>query len=121
MTIEDAITHHAWAAIASSGKVAEEHRQQAEWLQELKFLKEEHDEICVNEWLAIIGRDTFKKANDRLERENAKLRELVRDLVALPAVPAFDCFGCRYEKHTDCGGGCTLVRRAKELGIEVDE
>lgn len=55
----------------------------------------------------------------RLKAENDKLRELVSDLVALPAVPAFDCYGCRYERHTDCNDGCTLVRRAKEMGIEA--
>ena len=58
----------------------------------------------------------------RLKAENADLRELVRDLVRLPAVPCFDCFGCKYERHHDCESGfkCALVERAKRLGIEVD-
>ena len=61
-----------------------------------------------------------RKQNDLLKAENAKLRELVRDLVMLPSVPAFDCYGCRYEKHHDCGVlGCKLVERARELGIET--
>lgn len=68
-----------------------------------------------------VGDLPFLSEIKRLYDENDRLRELVRDLVALPAVPAFDCFGCRYEKHTDCAGGCALVRRAEELGIEVKE
>lgn len=45
---------------------------------------------------------------------------LLRDLVQLVAVPAFDCYGCKYEEHKDCKDGCVLISRAKELGIEVE-
>ena len=53
--------------------------------------------------------------------ENAKLRELARD--ALMLTEDTDCYGCRYDEHADCEHGyeCMLLRRANELGIEVDE
>ena len=65
---------------------------------------------------------TLTVERERLNAENKKLMELVHDLVMLPSVPAFDCCGCRYERHHDCGVfGCKLVERARELGIEVEQ
>jgi hypothetical protein len=49
-----------------------------------------------------------------------ELRDLVADLIRLPAVSAFDCYGCKYEKHSDCSGGCLLIEMAKALGIEAE-
>ena len=62
-------------------------------------------------------------SREELAERIVKLEELCEDLIRLPSVPAFDCYGCRYDEHTDCehGNECTLLRRASELGIEVDE
>lgn len=60
--------------------------------------------------------------DERLKDENAKLRDLIHDLLRLPTAPAFDCFNCRYEEHDDCDYGhrCKLVERARDLGIEAE-
>jgi hypothetical protein len=57
----------------------------------------------------------------RLTAENARMRELIHDLLRLPTAPAFDCFHCKYEEHDDCDYGrrCKLVERARDLGIGV--
>lgn len=59
----------------------------------------------------------------RLVGENAKLRELVHDLLQPILADGFDCYGC---VHEDCDGmqytdKCKLLDRARELGIEVNE
>lgn len=60
---------------------------------------------------------------DALERENAKLRELVRDFVSYRH---FDCQHCGYERQcrtqqTNCYKVFVdLFNRTRELGIEVD-
>ena len=53
MTIDEAIAHAEWCADNSCGECAEEHRQLAEWLRELRDIRS----------------------------ENAKLRELARRLL----------------------------------------
>ena len=50
----------------------------------------------------------------RLERENAKLRELVADL-AICACGKY-CYGCPHQYD-----GCDRDERLRDLGIEVDE
>ena len=55
--------------------------------------------------------------------ENAKLRELVRDLLQPILADGFDCYGC---VHEDCDGmqytdRCRLLDQARELGVEVEE
>ena len=54
-----------------------------------------------------------------LERENERLRELVRDFINAPCTTCdawADGFRCWNYDGADCG----LVARARELGIEVD-
>ena len=58
----------------------------------------------------------------KLKSENAKLRKFCEDLIQLPAVPSFDCYGCRYDKWEDCGGmlkDCQLIKEAIKLGIKI--
>lgn len=74
---------------------------------------------------SIIGR-SFRTADkmDCLERENAKLRELVRDLLHHIEYPP--CEGCLLEMS--CAGDLSqcdeyfdwLKPRARKLGVEVD-
>jgi len=54
-----------------------------------------------------------------LEDENERLRELCVDLLQCISSD-YDCYGCRYDKWDDCRDGCTLIARAKDLGIEEE-
>ena len=70
------------------------------------------------------GRNVSKNdLDEQLKAENAKLRDLIHDLLRLPTAPAFDCFNCKYEEHDDCDYGrrCKLVERARDLGIRGEE
>lgn len=59
--------------------------------------------------------------NERLQNENAKLRELVADFVRqMRLAGCFDCFGGSCEKWGECHGDCVLERRARELGVLDD-
>ena len=80
MTLDDAIAHADLVADNCEGECAEDHRQLSEWLQELKQLREERDEMRTNVTMAILGQDTLKTTIDRLRAENDKMRELVRDM-----------------------------------------
>ena len=53
---------------------------------------------------------------ESLEADNAKLRELVRDMWQSCPVYTADCYGC---EHHRSDGGCKLYNRMRELGIEV--
>ena len=70
-------------------------------------------------------RDALYKENIRarkLKNENAKLRKFCEDLIQLPAVLSFDCYGCIYDKWEDCGGvlrDCQLIKEAIKLGIKI--
>ena len=55
---------------------------------------------------------------ERLQAENAKLRELVRDMWE-DACNAPCCACCDNSDYD--GNGCQLKDRMRELGIEVDE
>lgn len=60
-------------------------------------------------------RRTFK-----LEEENAKLRELVRDMWTCVSEGEWDCSDC--PRYARCDDGVSEFRdRARELGIEVNE
>lgn len=63
--------------------------------------------------------DTIWQLRDDLQQanaENAKLRELARDLWTSCPVYTADCYGC--EHHV--GGECEMPGRMRELGVEVD-
>jgi hypothetical protein len=92
MTLDEAIEHARLCADESVGKCSEEHRQLAEWLEELK----------------------------RLEEKNAKLREFAKYAIYC-AEGDLKCEGCllRDKSNTEqviCG----MHRIARELGIEVE-
>lgn len=56
-----------------------------------------------------------------LERENAKLRELVRDMWRGMCGYAHNCFVCsHYQPIGVAPGECEFFTRMRELGIEVD-
>lgn len=56
---------------------------------------------------------------EELQAENAKLRELVREL--LPCYQWSDCYGgCMAADGPLCPHPAKLTERARELGIEVD-
>lgn len=68
----------------------------------------------MNEWVKHHDR-MLKNTNDALEAENAKMRELVRDVLR-------NMHGCTF--HHSCGAcdfdKCIYDARARELEIEVD-
>ena len=126
MTLDEAIEHAEWCARESQGECAEEHRQLAEWLRELKRLKFQNKRL--RRWCTAL-RENQKKAfaescktatnsmgqigtlrdkNAELRNENEKLRELVRDL--------YDAAWYEYPSAFEA----TYAKRLKELGIEVD-
>ena len=99
MTLDEAIEHAEWRARESQGECAEEHRQLAEWLSELKRLKAQNKwlrkeytslrksrdrefamscEAATNS-MGQIG--TLRDKNAELRDENEKLRELVSHLM----------------------------------------
>ena len=61
-------------------------------------------------------------AIDRLDAENAKLRELVRHMYEcmgnIDADGNYECDSCEYDNEE---GKCDYERRMRELRIEVDE
>ncbi len=58
---------------------------------------------------------------EKLQEDNAKLRELCADLVRqIKLAEYFDCFGCKCEKWGECDGECVFERRARELGVTDD-
>lgn len=67
MTLDEAITHAEWCADNSCGECADDHRQLAEWLRELRRARTEID-------LLKTLRDGFKADVKKLKDENAKLR-----------------------------------------------
>jgi transposase-like protein len=123
MTLDEAIEHAEWCARESQGECAEEHRQLAEWLSELKRLKAQNK--LLRKWYTAL-RESQKKAfaescktatNNllkicKLNDENAELRELVRDMWRdgmCDCDEQYTCAECEYGYH----------ERMRELGIEV--
>ena len=157
MTLDEAIEHAEWCARESQGECAEEHRQLAEWLSELKRLKAQNKRL--RRWYTALG-ENQKKAfaescktatnnllkisklsdenkdlrkqigdadringrlvgeNESLKAENAKLRELVRDMcICMCNITDADytCKDCLLSNDTR---NCDFERRMEELGIE---
>ena len=107
MTLDEAIEYAEWAANNCDGECAEEHRQLAEWLCELRRAGKVID-------LLKILRDGFKADAQKYKAESVGLRELVKS-----------AWGC-VNRHVSCDacrmtfGGCMLQSAMRELGIEVD-
>ena len=56
----------------------------------------------------------------RMQAENAKLRELVRDYIDAPCTTC-DCWQDEFRCWNYDGADCGLVARARDLGVEVGE
>ena len=126
MTLDEAIEHCEQTARSCDGECSDDHHQLAEWLRELKRLREERDEMYVNELIAIIGRDTFKATSKRLRAENDKLRELVKDVQGFHECGK-NCSTCPlfYEcsksfEGCGCSGYAIIHERMRGLGIEAE-
>jgi hypothetical protein len=123
MTLDEAIEHAEWCARESQGECAEEHRQLAEWLRELKRLRTQSK--WLRRWYTAL-RESQKKAFaescktatnnllkiSKLSDENAKLRELVMYMHRC-YVRGHDWgpFGAPEKEFVE--------QRMRELGIEV--
>lgn len=119
MTLDEAIEHCEQTARSCDGECSDDHHQLAEWLRELRRLREERDELRVNAMMAVIGRDTFRATSKRLRDENAKLRKLARDL--WEEVPK--SAGCGWYTADncctgECYGECIYWYRMKKLGVK---
>lgn len=66
MTLDKAIERAVWAAKNCDGERSEEYWQLANMLEELKTLREEHDQICSAKWEIIHELDRLKEENARL-------------------------------------------------------
>lgn len=90
MTLDEAIRHELWCARESQGETAEDHMQMAEWLCELRRLRE--------------------------NGENARLRELVADMATCDShayIDGHDCDECPLYGTRRC----QIDTRIEELGI----
>ena len=71
--------------------------------------------------------DTRQREVDRLEYENAKLRELATEAIRLIQAESPDCGLCKHYDECWAGeamnyspSGCVICNEARELGIEVE-
>jgi hypothetical protein len=106
MTIDEAIAHAEWAADNCEGECAEEHRQLAEWLKELRERKStdvalEDERNLLSERLG-----DYREALRYARAENAKLRDLIFDILVDEERGSTE--ENTYYEH---------VRLARELGI----
>ena len=113
MTLDEAIEHAEEVATTRCGECAEEHKQLADWLRELKRARMKID-------LLKILRDGFKADAQMYKDENARLRELCKYMkISL-------CDANPVDNPCDlCGGwdsglnDCAYELQMRELGIEV--
>jgi hypothetical protein len=83
-----------------------------------KFYKESFDERGVGIPLTECKKILEKQYFDWYIKE---CESLIRDLLLLPTVACFDCYGCKYDEWADCREKCQLVARAEELGFDIPE
>jgi hypothetical protein len=121
MTIDEAIAHAEWAANNCEGECAEEHRQLAEWLKELRERKStdvalEDERNLLSERLG-----DYREALRYARAENANLRGMVAVLWKCCAweTNVGWCGECDY--YDDDNGGCKVKGQIDRLGIEVEE
>ena len=94
----------------------------------IKYYQLKEDEELPDEFCAVkdVNGEPSEYTFYRPETENAKLRDLVRDIHAL-GWSGFDCTECPVSFSGRCenNGGCNwlgiLTDRMRELGIEVDK
>lgn len=85
---------------------------------------------CETETIRCIGTDVAQEladAYDEMKAENAKLRELVAEVIRLMQANGPDCGICKHYDECWTGeamdyspSGCVICNEARELGIEVD-
>jgi len=109
MTLDEAVEHAEWCAGEARGECAEEHKQLAEWLRELKYIREvEKAEHHMTNAIEVIERLSHALAD--ADAENEKLKKLVRDLHACNG----SCLRC-----LELMGRCEYEEQLGELGIGV--
>ena len=90
-------------------------------IREIEKLQDENDKLH-EQVSSLVGR-SFRTADKMscIQAENAKLRELVRDLwEACPADGYYCIYHCKhYDKESK--SHCKLEDRMRELGVEVEE
>jgi hypothetical protein len=115
MTLDEAIAHAEWCAENSCGECADDHRQLAEWLKELKQWKtlvegiDLRPESLMKPFQPNVS--DLESENDRLKAENDKLRN------ELKAIYMCDAYGV---KCKDCKNKDLCAYLMREPGIEVE-
>jgi chromosome segregation ATPase len=127
MTLDEAIEHAEEVATTRCGECAEEHMQLAEWLRELKRLKAQTAQM--GEVIGQMAHDHAEQGREitRLERENAKLRDLIADMSkAFFALDIDHCQACprdkasrRCQMFATTDWECAFVTEMRKLGIEA--
>lgn len=118
MTLDEAIEHAEQCADNSCGECAEEHKQLADWLRELKRARMKID-------LLKILRDGFKEDAQKYKDENVKLKELadaVKEFVEDTHCEDCPCKReCDDNNHVFCNDFSYHAFAAmRKLGIEVE-
>ena len=122
MTLDEAIEHAEWCAENSCGECADEHRQLAEWLRELKDLRRKR-EILKAHGVEIVdavagGYEVYNEAQrtiDRLKGEDERLREIAWEMLGV--INSSEC--SRVCRHWDgCRQEC--VFRVQLSNIEAE-
>ncbi len=113
MTIDEAIAHAEWCAENSCGECAEDHRQLAEWLKDLRERKSTDAALEDERNLLSERLGDYREALIFTRAENAKLRVLIVDAVEV-AEDYYHCAGVKDDLDAIKG-------EMRELGIEVEE
>lgn len=120
MTIDEAIAHAEWCADNSCGECADEHRQLAEWLRELKDLRRKR-EILKAHGVEIVdavagGYEVYNELQRtvyKVKGENERLKELCVEMWAVI-----------FKNNTwwDWNNGDTkrFARLLLEMGVQLD-
>jgi hypothetical protein len=120
MTIDEAIEHAEWCAENSCGECADDHRQLAEWLKELRKRQDVDGALQDERNLFVQRLGDYSEYLRDARAENAKLRELMRD--------TYDCI-CEMYRYVDGGYAYEdaeadpaygpILKRMRDFGIEV--
>ena len=113
MTLDEAIEHAEEVATTRCGECAEEHKQLADWLRELKRARMKID-------LLKILRDGFKADAQKYKAENEKLRELVRDMWHDGMCDCDEFRACAHGEYHCAECEYHYPDRMHELGIEIE-
>ena len=106
MTLDEAIEHAEEVATNRCGECAEEHKQLADWLRELKRARMKID-------LLKILRDGFKADAQKHKDENARMRELCKRVLK-------NCYDAYEQVWGLDDDWVILCDEARKLGIEVE-